>query len=92
MSQNFILCPQVETKLANKREFEEILEFEENIYVYYRFYHYKCFLISVLHFLLTSQVNYPSPDVFHGAALVSEHAEILNVETRKAELPRGARI
>ena len=54
MSQNFKFCPQVETKLANKREFEEILEFEENIYVYYRFYHYKCFLISVLRLLLAS--------------------------------------
>ena len=92
MSQNFKFRPQVETKLANKREFEEMLEFEENICVSYRFYHYKCFIISVLRFLLTSQSNYSSPDFPDGAALFSKHAEILNVKTRKAELPRGARI
>ena len=92
MSQIFAFHPQVKTGTANLVEFEEMLEFEENICIYYRFYPYGCFIFLVLCFLLTSEPNYLSPDFFHGAALFAEHTEILNVENIKVGLPAGARI
>ena len=64
MSQIHTFCPQVETDIANKLDFEEMLEFEVNIFIYYRFYPYGCFIFLVLCFLLTSELNYPSPDFF----------------------------
>ena len=64
MSQIFAFHPQVKTGTANLVEFEEMLEFEENICIYYHFYPNGCSIFLVLCFLLTSEPNYPSPDFF----------------------------
>ena len=79
MSQIFEFCPEIKTKLANRREFEEMLEFEENTCICYRFYPYGCFIFPVLWFSLTGELNCPSPEFCRGAALFSEYAEILEV-------------
>ena len=92
MSQNLVFSPQMESRIANKREFEEMLQFEENICISYRFNRYGCFVFLILCFPLTDKPNYPSPELFRGAALFSQDAELLDVENPKLELPEGSRI
>ena len=81
MSQNVAFCPHVKFRVANSGDFEEMLEFEENICICYRFYTNtcRCFIFLVLCFSLTGELNYPSPEFFRGAALFSEYAELLDM-------------
>ena len=79
VSQIIDFCQQVKFRVANSGDFEEMLEYEENICICYRFYTNRCFIFLVLCFSLTSELNYPSPECFRGAALFSEYAELLDV-------------
>ena len=92
MSQMFDFCSQVKFEEANNGYFEEMLEFEENICIHYRFYPNGCSIFLVLCFILFSEPNYPSPELFRGAVLLAEHAEILDVGNLKGGLPAGSRI
>ena len=79
MSQNRWFLEHLGAVLPQIRRCAEMLEFEENICISYRFKPHRCYIFLILRFPLTSESNCPSPELFRGAALFSEYAEILDV-------------